>query len=322
MSWYRDLFGLGDPKDASVIEVAEHGRVGGLSTNQGFKYVSMTADGDARNRQAINNVLSSYGDVVSVEAKKKSLNKFGKKSGVGTTFSTIMHHQGSEIRLTYPSTNLIDSIISTDAGDTGITYVYEGHSVDGSGNLTFVIDEVTTDATSGQTRVALPTPVRNLTRAYVKPSGIFNSPQTVHSGIISFYDDTNGDNGAGVPTTASAVSMRLLAGETQSEKAATSISQNDYWFIDALSIAVEDASPSANFVTFRMVTRDVVNGGVWRPLGRDYVAYTDQTQPGRIPQEPFRIVPKNHDWEVWAKADTGSADVFAEAEGDLASIIT
>lgn len=37
-SLYRQLFGKNAPKDASVVEVAEHGRAGGLSTGQGFKF--------------------------------------------------------------------------------------------------------------------------------------------------------------------------------------------------------------------------------------------------------------------------------------------
>lgn len=36
---YRTLFGKGAIRDGSVIDMAEHGRVGGLSTGQGFKYV-------------------------------------------------------------------------------------------------------------------------------------------------------------------------------------------------------------------------------------------------------------------------------------------
>lgn len=71
-----------------------------------------------------------------------------------------------------------------------------------------------------------------------------------------------------------------------------------------------------------MVIRDVANGGVFRPLGRDYVAYKDGPQPGTVPFNPYRIVPKNHDWEILARTDTGTADVFAEAEGYLASVQT
>lgn len=37
-SLYRQLFGKKDPTEGSVIDMAEHGRVGGLSTGQGFKF--------------------------------------------------------------------------------------------------------------------------------------------------------------------------------------------------------------------------------------------------------------------------------------------
>lgn len=275
---------------------------------------------DAKIKQAQNVVLSTYGDIVSVANKKKDLIKFGRAIGVGTTFTTVMSFQGSEIRLTYPSTNLIDTVVSTSSADTSKTYVVEGHSIDGNGDMTFVVQDVTTDASDGQTPVSLTTPLRNVTRVYLKNSGTFNSQQTVHAGIISFYDNTNGQS-AGVPTTASAVSMRLLAGETQSEKAATSVSSQDYWFLSSISIAIEDASPSANYVVFRIAIRDVKNGGVFRPISRDFIAYTDVNQPGVKPFEPFRIVPKNHDFEIWAKTDTGTADVFAEASGYLAVVI-
>ena len=36
---YRELFGLGDPVDASVTDFSEHGRAGGVSTGQPFKFV-------------------------------------------------------------------------------------------------------------------------------------------------------------------------------------------------------------------------------------------------------------------------------------------
>lgn len=39
---YNDLFGLSSPQDGTVIELAEHGRVGGVSTGQSFKFVRNT----------------------------------------------------------------------------------------------------------------------------------------------------------------------------------------------------------------------------------------------------------------------------------------
>ena len=37
-SLYRQLFGKRDPVDGDVISMSEHGRVGGVSTGQGFKF--------------------------------------------------------------------------------------------------------------------------------------------------------------------------------------------------------------------------------------------------------------------------------------------
>jgi hypothetical protein len=39
---YMRLFGRGKIADGSVIDMAEHGRVGGLSTGQPFKFVAQT----------------------------------------------------------------------------------------------------------------------------------------------------------------------------------------------------------------------------------------------------------------------------------------
>lgn len=37
---YNNLFGKGAITDGNVIDMAEHGRVGGVSTGQGFKFVN------------------------------------------------------------------------------------------------------------------------------------------------------------------------------------------------------------------------------------------------------------------------------------------
>lgn len=39
-SLYRALFGKRAPVDGNVIDMSEHGRVGGVSTGQGFKFVT------------------------------------------------------------------------------------------------------------------------------------------------------------------------------------------------------------------------------------------------------------------------------------------
>jgi hypothetical protein len=113
--------------------------------------------------------------------------------------------------------------------------------------------------------------------------------------------------------------MILLAGESQTEKAATAISQSDYWFISYFSTAIGDAAGPTNLATVRMDIRDVANGGVWRPLGRDYTLWPDVVGIQRE-FDPFLIVPKNHDWRVRARCDGGTATIYAEAGGPLGAV--
>lgn len=268
--------------------------------------------------QAERVVLSTYGDTVSVESKGKNLNKFGTNSTVGSSWETIAQLQGTEANETFVSTNIIDAVSSSDAGDTSLTISTEGFVIDGSGNLTFTTQDVTTDASDGRTPVALTTPLARITRAYVKASGTFDSPQTEPAGTVYFYDDTGGATN-GVPNTASATKMVLEAGFSQSEKCATAISQSDYWFIKYLSVSIGDASPTATIVTCRIEVRDVANGGVWRPLGRDIILVAGD-QGVTLVFSPHLIVAKNHDIRVRAETDTGTAEIHAELGGYLAAI--
>lgn len=40
VSLYKQLFGKKAPTDGSIIDMAEHGRAGGVSSQQGFKYTN------------------------------------------------------------------------------------------------------------------------------------------------------------------------------------------------------------------------------------------------------------------------------------------
>jgi hypothetical protein len=259
-------------------------------------------------------VLSTYGDTVSVAAKAKDLTKFGTNSTVGTSYETVAQFQGTTANETFVSTNAIDAIVSSNAGDTQVIRV-EGQTIDGSGNLTFVVQDATLN---GQTSVLLGTPLARATRAYVKDSGTFNSPQAALAGVVSVYDNTDGESG-GVPTTAAATKLLIEAGFTQSEKCATSVSANDYWFITEFSAGIGDAGGSANRVTFRLESRSVTGGGVWRPFGRVLVVNVDQNGRTFTPV-PYLIVPKNSDVRVVAKTNSNTAEVFAEVRGMLAAV--
>lgn len=300
----------------------------GTPTTEGIKFFrgldsrvqDLEADVAGDIAQAERVVLNTYGDRVSVREKAKNLNKFGLNETVGTTFETIAQFQGTTANETYVSTNIIDSISSSDQlNDVGLTITVEGHTIDGSGNLTFVTQNATLDGTDARTKVTLTTPLARATRAYVANSGTFNSPQATPTGTIYIYDDTGGIT-AGVPNTAAATKLLIAAGETQSQKCATSVSSTDYWFIAAFDAGIGEAGGAANRVLVRLEIRDVANGGAWRPLGRDLTLDIDQNGVQQE-EQPFLIVPKNHDVRVRAKVDSNTSSVFAEVRGYLAKVI-
>lgn len=262
-------------------------------------------------------IETTYGEKVSVWQKGKALNKFGSAT-VGTTTATVQPFQGSEVHETFVTTNLIDAVISTSAADE-MSITVEGHTIDGDGNLTFKVQTV---ALTGQTKAALGTPLARVTRAFSADSGTFGTDPSslVPAGTVSFYDDTDGDNGSGVPTTASAVKMTLGPNETQTRKCSTSVSQFDYWILTRFSAAVTAAAANTDFITFQMEIRDIPNGGAWRPLGREIIVIPDQPEPPADELLPYRIVPKNHDVRVVAATDAGTAPVYAEIQGFLAQV--
>ena len=264
-------------------------------------------------RHALAEIETSYGDVV--RYKGKSLNKFGSNQDVGTSRETVAQFQGATANEAFVTTNIIDSISSSSASDTTQTVVIEGHTIDEVGNLTFVSQEA---IIAGQTKVTLTTPMARANRMYVKSSGTFGTTPAALVGTVYCYDDTDGIS-AGVPVTAAATKVLIIAGKTQSEKAATSISSKDYWIITRFSAVAADASGPTGFATVQMETRDIVNGGAWRPLGREFIVFPAAVGPTRE-FTPLIIVPKNHDWRVVAFCNAGSSIVEADAEGYLATI--
>lgn len=267
--------------------------------------------------QAQNVVFNTYGDVVSVGEKAKNLNKFGADYTATSTFGTVAILQGTAINETFVTTNIIDSIVSSSASDTTQTITIEGHIADGSGNLTFVVQDA---VLNGQTEVTLTTPLARCSRLTVKGTGTFGSTPANLVGSVYCYDNTDGIT-AGVPNTDAATKAMLLPGDTQNQKCATSISSTDYWFIATFGAGVGVSGGSASRVEFKLQIRDVENGGAWIPLGREIVIDVDQNGEN-IQLSPYLIVPKNHDFRVQAKTNANTAQVFAEIDGYLAKIIT
>ena len=261
---------------------------------------------------------ATYGTKVSVWQKGKALGKFGRNRTVGTSYETVAEFQGATAQETFVTTNIIDSISSSDAADTSKSFVIEGHTISTTGELPFVIQTATTDATDGRTKVALTTPLARATRIYLKASGTFASPQTTHAGTIYVYDDTDGIT-IGVPNTAAATKILLLPGETQSEKCSTSISDKDFWFIDRFNASIGNSGGGANRVTLRIETRRVSEGGAWRPTGSEIVLVVGQSAVERE-FVPVLVVPSNSDVRVVAKSNLNTAEVSAQISGFLAIV--
>lgn len=250
-------------------------------------------------------ILGTYGDTVSVSAKRKSLLKFGRNEDVGTSYETVWEYGGDE---TYVTTNAIDTISSSDAADTAVIYV-EGHTVSGTGassQFTFVSQTATLN---GQNKVLLSTPLARVSRAYVQ-SG------TIAGDIYVYEDDTLS---GGVPTTASKVHINIDqtgAGHTQSFKAATTFSNGDYFICTGGYAALNKRTAAA----VDMVLEVRQPGGVFRPAGGRISLKTDGTTTAQVTFNPYVIVPKNCDIRIRAIASTTGVEVDASFQGYLAAV--
>lgn len=305
---YQQLFGKGAIKDGDVISMSEHGRVGGVSTGQGFKYMA-NAEGyintDPKLNHAINEILSAYGDTVSVETKAKSLFKYGKNPNVPQTKATIWYTGQDQANETYvaANTNSIDSVSSGNAGDTQ-SVVIEGHT-ESDGNKTFVTQTVTL---TGQTRAPLTTPLNRVTRLY-------NNGSTNFAGDIFVYENTALSSGKPSDTTKIHLTVNGLGGQNQSEKASTSLSSTDYWIITTFRASVVEKT--ATVADVELQAR--LSGKVFREI-EDVT--TSQGVPGVIKFDPYIIIPPNSDVRLQGtSSDAGGAAVSGSIFGYLAIIV-
>ena len=199
--------------------------------------------------QATNEVLSTYGHNVSVVDKAKSLHKFGQRADVGTTKVTVFDITGVNDE-SFLSSNLIDTISSGNAGNTQLI-VIEGHTVDGDGNFTFVVQNATLN---GQTKVPLVTPLARVSRL-----ANIDSTNFVASSRVYCYQDTA--IVAGVPTDTSKIHIETTATNNQSTKASTTLSSKDYLLLSFFNVSVRRNSGTPE-VEFSLEVRE--KGGVFR----------------------------------------------------------
>lgn len=249
-------------------------------------------------------IQDTFGDTVSVQEKKKTLLKFGKNVDLDTAWETVWVQGGDE---TYVTDNLIDTISSSNAGDTQEVTI-EGHTVSGTGTdaqFTFVVQTATLN---GQNKVVLTTPLARVSR-------LANNSTTAFAGDIYVYEDDTLTGG--VPNTASKIHLKVLgsAGDTQSFKAATTFSNSDYFICTGGWASVNKAASAA--VDFEMQVRTV--GSVFRPVARLSLNSTGSTTQ-QITFDPPVIVPKNADMRVRAIASAVNCEVNASFYGYLAIV--
>ena len=252
---------------------------------------------------ARNIIYQNYGDEVSIEEKGKDLIKYGRSEQVQTaTSTTLMTLPTGTFNESYVSTNSITTISSSSASDTEVVKV-EGHTVDGNGDFTFVVQSITL---TGQTQATLTTPLARCARLYN------NGTNDLVGDIYVYQDDTST---AGVPNTGSKVHCEIRAGQNQSEKASTTLSQYDYWIVHGVYGDVLEKTAANAEIDLEIRLK----GGVFRKAF-DFSASNTSGGTFRIGR-PYIIVPPNSDIRLRAKASANGTIVSGGIFGVLAKII-
>ena len=260
---------------------------------------------DGRLVQGEREVYSTYGQRVSIDAKAKSLLKFGKSGDLSSTagLQTVWSVDGNE---TYISDNLIDRVISSSTSDTQEVTI-EGHTIEGAGvdaKFTFVVQTATL---SGQTPIALTTPLARVSR-------VNNNSSTEVVGVVSVYQ--NSAVTGGVPNDTTKIHINIPLGFQQSFKAATTFSNTDYFFLTGCYGAVSQKQTAA--ADFYLELREV--GKSFRQIA----CLTASSSGGsfNIELDPAIIIPRNADVRVRCTTGTNNAVVFTNFRGYLAKVVT
>lgn len=255
-----------------------------------------------RVNEAIRNILGDFGDVVSVAQKNKKLVKFGQNNALGTTQQLVWLYAASQGIESLPTSgNPIDTLSSSNAGDAQDVIV-EGHTLSGS-ELTFVSQAATLN---GQSKVTLSTPLYRATR-------LFNDDNTNFAGTVYCYQDQT--ISGGVPTVPSEVHVTANTGN-QSLKAATSVSNLDYWILTNMIASVDrQASRSVDFALqvrhFGKVFRTQIPISVNSGVGTVQVEF-----------DPCIVIPKNADMRILATSSGTATGVRTVVSGYLAGIVS
>lgn len=233
--------------------------------------------------------------------KAKNLRKFGRRTDVGTSKVTLADLAGEDDE-TYLTSNGITSVVSTDAGDTGIMIV-EYHTISGT-NFTFGVQAITL---TGQTPATLLVPCARVSRMY-------NYSSTDYVGTISAYE--GGATSGGVVTDPTEVHCQIPAGYNNTFKAATTISKDDYYLISEFHANLEGTNTARVEIDFEVAT----GGRVFLEKFEAGLGTAGNTAYF-IAFDPYIIIPPNSDVRVHALSSSSSTTVSAYFGGYLATVL-
>jgi hypothetical protein len=247
---------------------------------------------------ALDVIESDYGVKTSATLKNKDLLKFGRSEEVqSATKTTIMSNKSGIYNETYVSSNLIDTLSSSSGSDT-VDITVEGHTIDGNGDFTFLVQTATLD---GQNKVTLTTPLARMNR-------IYNVNGTDLVGTVYGYQDTA--ISSGVPTDGTKIHITIPAGLNSSEKCATTISSVDYWIVTSVRGGVLEKTLS--YGDFHLEIR--TKGGVFIDK-QDFTGASGSD--GGYKFKPYLIVPANSDIRIRATASANDKEMSASIQGVL-----
>lgn len=254
---------------------------------------------DARLVQAEREIERQLNLDVSIDAKAKSLFRFGRNTDLGLTRETVWSQGGNEV---YVSTNSISHVSSSSATDTQILRI-ESHTIDANGDFDFVVQFVTLN---GQNKVALTTPV-----ARISSLTNFNSHDLV--GTVYVYEDTA--IVAGVPSDITKVHITIPAGYNQSYKAATTFDRETF------GILTQGFGGVGNKQTANVEFEFEV-----RPKGKMFqsgAAIVAGSNSGNfnVNLDPAIIIPPNSDIRVTCISDISGAEAFVNFNLYMAKVI-
>ena len=257
---------------------------------------------DGRLVQAEREIQSTFGDVVSIDRKAKSLIKFGKSSPLSANgTSTVWTVGGHE---TYVTENSITHISSSSASDVYEVFL-ECHTVSGTGQdqkFTFLTQTVTLQ---GQTKVALPFAVSRV-------SQINNNNGSELVGRVTVYEDTTVVGG--VPSDPTKIHIDIPAGLQSSFKAATTLSDEDYYILTGGfgSVSLKQSAAADFYLEVRLAGKVFVQKAA---------VSASSGGPWNIELDPAVIIPRNADIRITVETDTNNAVVFGVFKGYLAKVI-